>query len=221
MATLLCAAERLRMAVCCLIESSKSTAQCLPRNSLPAAVACSLLAVCLRPLWSCAHRIGVADRMAIRMLARSPLARRLTCVPRISHTLRATVPVCTCIPQLDGPLSACHVPGRSAGGSVVLGTQCRGQGWEVRAYSTTPAPHDASSVGETSDPQATKSKGQSKGKRIARHRQHANPLASRYVFPIPLPDLATIFENPKLPLHVDVGTGMGEFLTAMATVRSV
>lgn len=179
--------------------------------------------MCWCALWSCAHRVGAADRMAIRMLARSPLARGLACVPRVSHTVRAAVPVCTCIPQyghLDSPLSASHVPGRSAGGSVVLGAPCRGQGWEVRAYSTTPAPHDASSVGETSDPQATKSKGQSKGKRIARHRQHANPLASRYVFPIPLPDLATIFENPKLPLHVDVGTGMGEFLTAMATVRS-
>ena len=40
MATLLCAAERLRMAVCRLIESSKSKAPCLPRNSVPAQPCC-------------------------------------------------------------------------------------------------------------------------------------------------------------------------------------
>ena len=41
MATLLCAAERLRMAVCRLIESSKSKAQRrLPRNSVPAQPCC-------------------------------------------------------------------------------------------------------------------------------------------------------------------------------------
>ncbi len=43
-------------------------------------------------------------------------------------------------------------------------------------------------------------------------RQHVNPL-SKYFFEIdPIPPLNQVFENPKLPLHLDIGCASGDFL---------
>lgn len=47
-------------------------------------------------------------------------------------------------------------------------------------------------------------------------RQHVNPLATHYQVPTQAPDWTTIFANPTLPLHVDVGCGSGRFVLIRA-----
>ena len=43
-------------------------------------------------------------------------------------------------------------------------------------------------------------------------RQHVNPLSKNFFEVDPIPPLNEIFENPKLPLHFDVGCASGDFL---------
>ena len=43
-------------------------------------------------------------------------------------------------------------------------------------------------------------------------RQHVNPLSKNYFEIDPIPPLNEVFENPKLPLHLDIGCATGDFL---------
>ena len=43
-------------------------------------------------------------------------------------------------------------------------------------------------------------------------RQHVNPLSKNFFEIDPLPPLNKVFENPKLPLHLDIGCASGDFL---------
>ena len=43
-------------------------------------------------------------------------------------------------------------------------------------------------------------------------RQHVNPLSKNFFEINPIPPLNRIFENPKLPLHLDIGCASGDFL---------
>ncbi len=47
-------------------------------------------------------------------------------------------------------------------------------------------------------------------------RQHVNPLSNYYDHIIPIPLLSEIFKNPYLPLHLDLGSGTGDFLFRLA-----
>tara|TARA_B100000945_G_scaffold36992_1_gene25004 strand:- start:1057 stop:1680 length:624 start_codon:yes stop_codon:yes gene_type:complete len=47
-------------------------------------------------------------------------------------------------------------------------------------------------------------------------RQHVNPLSNYYDEIIPIPLLREVFKNPDLPLHLDLGTGSGDFLFKLA-----
>ena len=43
-------------------------------------------------------------------------------------------------------------------------------------------------------------------------RQHVNPLSKNFFEIEPIPPLNEVFENPKLPLHLDIGSASGDFL---------
>ena len=43
-------------------------------------------------------------------------------------------------------------------------------------------------------------------------RQHVNPLSKNFFEIDPIPPLDEVFENPKLPLHLDIGCASGDFL---------
>ena len=47
-------------------------------------------------------------------------------------------------------------------------------------------------------------------------RQHVNPLSKNFFEIEPIPPLNEIFENPKLPLHLDVGCASGDFLIELS-----
>ena len=47
-------------------------------------------------------------------------------------------------------------------------------------------------------------------------RQHVNPLSKNFLEIEPIPPLSQIFENPKLPLHIDIGCAAGDFLFELA-----
>jgi tRNA (guanine-N7-)-methyltransferase len=47
-------------------------------------------------------------------------------------------------------------------------------------------------------------------------RQHVNPLARELQIPLPPPDWAATFDDPTLPLFLDVGCGPGRFALAHA-----
>lgn len=47
--------------------------------------------------------------------------------------------------------------------------------------------------------------------------QHVNPLAKFYrELPVEPLDIAAIYKNPDLPIHIDIGCGRGRFLLTMA-----
>jgi tRNA (guanine-N7-)-methyltransferase len=50
-------------------------------------------------------------------------------------------------------------------------------------------------------------------------RQHVNPLSRFHQQPRPLPPLAELFEDPALPLHLDIGSARGRCLLALAPIR--
>ncbi len=52
-----------------------------------------------------------------------------------------------------------------------------------------------------------------------RIRQHVNPLRSKYRNPINLPNWEDIYQNPHLPLHLDIGCARGDFLLKMAQLQ--
>ena len=43
-------------------------------------------------------------------------------------------------------------------------------------------------------------------------RQHVNPLSKNFFEIDPIPPLNQVFENPNLPLHLDIGCASGDFL---------
>ena len=43
-------------------------------------------------------------------------------------------------------------------------------------------------------------------------RQHVNPLSKNFFEIDPIPPLSEIFENPRSPLHLDIGCAAGDFL---------
>ena len=43
-------------------------------------------------------------------------------------------------------------------------------------------------------------------------RQHVNPLSKNFFELDPIPPLNQVFENPQLPLHLDIGCASGDFL---------
>ncbi|MDC3118169.1 tRNA (guanosine(46)-N7)-methyltransferase TrmB [Prochlorococcus sp. AH-716-K03] len=47
-------------------------------------------------------------------------------------------------------------------------------------------------------------------------RQHVNPLSKNFFEIDPIPPLNQVFENPKLPLHLDIGSASGEFLLELS-----
>lgn len=47
-------------------------------------------------------------------------------------------------------------------------------------------------------------------------RQHVNPLSRNFFELEPIPPLNEIFENPNLPLHLDIGCAAGDFLFELA-----
>ena len=47
-------------------------------------------------------------------------------------------------------------------------------------------------------------------------RQHVNPLSKNFFEIDPIPPLNQVFENPKSPLHLDVGCASGDFLFELA-----
>ncbi|MEL7144045.1 MAG: tRNA (guanosine(46)-N7)-methyltransferase TrmB, partial [Cyanobacteria bacterium J06573_11] len=51
---------------------------------------------------------------------------------------------------------------------------------------------------------------------IRRVRQHVNPLSNKYSTPATAPEWHQVFENPQLPLHLDIGCAKGDFVRAMA-----
>ncbi len=49
--------------------------------------------------------------------------------------------------------------------------------------------------------------------------QHVNPLSPYYRFtPKPL-EIEKVFENPDLPLHLDIGCARGRFILKMAEIK--
>ncbi len=51
-------------------------------------------------------------------------------------------------------------------------------------------------------------------------RQHVNPFNKNFDEVEPIPSLIEIFEDSKLPLHLDIGCASGEFLFDLALVNS-
>ena len=47
-------------------------------------------------------------------------------------------------------------------------------------------------------------------------RQHVNPLSKNFHEIDPIPPLNEIFENPTIPLHLDIGCASGDFLSDIA-----
>ena len=47
-------------------------------------------------------------------------------------------------------------------------------------------------------------------------RQHVNPLSKHFFEIDPIPPLHEIFENPRLPLHLDIGCASGDFILELA-----
>ncbi|XP_073143901.1 uncharacterized protein [Henckelia pumila] len=53
-----------------------------------------------------------------------------------------------------------------------------------------------------------------------RIRQHVNPLRSTLMIPVELPDWSMVYDDPTLPLMVDIGSGSGRFLIWLARRNS-
>ena len=47
-------------------------------------------------------------------------------------------------------------------------------------------------------------------------RQHVNPLSKKFFEIDPIPPIKDIFDNPKLPLHLDIGCASGDFLIELS-----
>lgn len=53
-----------------------------------------------------------------------------------------------------------------------------------------------------------------------RVRQHVNPLASKFQTPTASPDWESIYTQPNLPLHLDIGCARGRFVLKMAQIEA-
>ncbi len=53
-----------------------------------------------------------------------------------------------------------------------------------------------------------------------RVRQHVNPLASKFQTPTASPDWESIYTQPNLPLHLDIGCAKGRFVLKMAQIEA-
>ncbi|MBE9066063.1 tRNA (guanosine(46)-N7)-methyltransferase TrmB [Leptolyngbya cf. ectocarpi LEGE 11479] len=51
---------------------------------------------------------------------------------------------------------------------------------------------------------------------MSRVRQHVNPLNNRYSTPVTPPRWADVYANPQQPLHIDIGSAKGYFISDMA-----
>ncbi len=49
--------------------------------------------------------------------------------------------------------------------------------------------------------------------------QHVNPLSPYYLQPPKPLEIAEIFANPQLPIHLDIGAGRGRFILQMAKIE--
>ncbi|GLE00659.1 hypothetical protein PINS_up009447 [Pythium insidiosum] len=49
-----------------------------------------------------------------------------------------------------------------------------------------------------------------------RVRQHVNPLAQQYREPIEIPNWSECFEQPEVPIHLDIGCARGRYLNSLA-----
>ena len=47
-------------------------------------------------------------------------------------------------------------------------------------------------------------------------RQHVNPLSKFFQLPLSLPSKSNLFNDPSYPVHLDIGSGKGEFLIELA-----
>ncbi|MGC1245995.1 MAG: tRNA (guanosine(46)-N7)-methyltransferase TrmB [Spirulinaceae cyanobacterium] len=52
-----------------------------------------------------------------------------------------------------------------------------------------------------------------------RVRQHVNPLSQKYQTPAAPPQWQEVYQDPTQPLHLDIGSGWGNFLLAMAQLH--
>ena len=50
-------------------------------------------------------------------------------------------------------------------------------------------------------------------------RQHVNPLSKNFFEIDPIPPINKIFENPDLPLHLDIGSASGDFLFELSSTN--
>ena len=50
-------------------------------------------------------------------------------------------------------------------------------------------------------------------------RQHVNPLSRYFQLPLRLPGVEDLFEQPQLPIHLDIGSARGKFLLEMAALN--
>ena len=50
-------------------------------------------------------------------------------------------------------------------------------------------------------------------------RQHVNPLSRFFQLPLELPHPEALFENPAMPIHLDIGCARGKFLLEMAAIQ--
>ena len=51
-------------------------------------------------------------------------------------------------------------------------------------------------------------------------RQHVNPLSKNFQEIEPIPSLNELYENPELPLHLDIGCAAGDFLFELALANN-
>ena len=54
---------------------------------------------------------------------------------------------------------------------------------------------------------------------ILRVREHVNPLSSKYQTPPSIPDWGTLYAQPDLPLHLDIGCARGRFVLQLAQIE--
>ena len=52
-----------------------------------------------------------------------------------------------------------------------------------------------------------------------RVRQHVNPLSKKYQTPLIPPNWEKVYQDPNLPLHLDLGCGWGQFLSSIAQLQ--
>jgi tRNA (guanine-N7-)-methyltransferase len=100
----------------------------------------------------------------------------------------------------------------------MLAAHLRRSGRSGRIRRVQSAVQYATNTAETAMPDTSvAASGASSGKgRRKRVRQHANPLSTHNLVQTAPPDWGSVFCDPSLPLHLDVGCGHGKFAAALA-----